>query len=166
MIPVPPPWLPGTVSVGGNWGAVLKMLYRIFEHDFKHGACDFQGRAVWWNRSKEEGESYEEGFWHLITKLDQKQNIRLFDPRRAERLPWCVPTIVNSFRPEVRVWDYRETRRTIRTYLWLRDWDYVVILEKRTLSSGIDAAYLITAYHVGGGSTRATLQRKYDARVE
>jgi hypothetical protein len=165
MTPAAPPWLPGTISVGGDWDAVRKALYEIFRHDFAQGECEFQGRPVWWNRSREEDDPHEEGFWHLITSLDQGQNERLFEPRRAERLPWCKPTIVNSFRAEVTVWDYQEASGRIRTYLWLKDWDYVVVLEKTKLCGGRDIAFLITAFYVSGNQTRRTLQRKFEARV-
>lgn len=72
---------------------------------------------------------------------------RTFDPRRAERLPWCGLTISNSKDPFVTVWDYMEGGGRIRTYIWLETLDYVVILEKRRQRIGT-IAFLVTAYHV------------------
>lgn len=166
MIRVPPIWLPGMLKVNGNWETVLNRLYRVFEHDFCRETCEFQGRTVRWNRSRDPGDAYDRGFWHLITELDQARNERLFDPRRAERLPWCKPVIANSFRPEVLAWDYVEATHRTRSYLWLKRWDYIVVLEKGTSRAGIDFAFLVTAYHVGGSQTRRTLQRKYESRVQ
>jgi hypothetical protein len=158
-----PDWLPDLVSVEGEWEEVLAKLYRIFDHDLRQTGCCFEDRPVWWDQRKLES-PYEEGFWHLITKFDHNQKERLFEPRRAERLPWCKPTVMNCGDPEVKVWDYKEARGKIRTYLWLENWDYVIVLEKRQLSGGHNIAFLITAFYVEGKSTRKSLQRKYEKR--
>jgi hypothetical protein len=109
------------------------------------------------------GERYEEGFWHLITRDDRVVGERLLDPRRAERLPWCGPTISHPNDVSVRVWDYKEGGGRIRTYLWLEILDYVIILEKRRQRGG-EIAFLITAYHVDGESQRRNLNRKFANR--
>ena len=160
-----PDWLPAIVSASGEWEQVLARLYSIFDRDFRQTGCRFENRPVWCDRRKLGGSSYEEGFWHLITKINHKRNERLLDPRRAERLPWCKPTIVNSNAPEVRVWSYKEAKGKTRTYLWLVNWDYVVVLEKRQLKGSRNIAFLITAFYVGGESTRRSLRRKYENRV-
>jgi len=158
-----PVWLPDIVSVDGEWEQVLSRLYAVFEADFKVTGCSFQEKPVWWDRRILPGDRYEEGFWHLISKQDQKASERLFDPRRAERLPWCRPTLVNSRELELKVWDYREAGGRLRTYVWLRDWAYVVILEKKMQRCG-EVAFLITAFYVDGDSKRKDLQRKYERR--
>jgi hypothetical protein len=158
-----PDWLPEMISVNGEWNQVLARLYQIFDADFKEANRGFEEKPVWWDRRILPGDRYEEGFWHLITKTDQATGERLLDPRRAERLPWCGPTISHSQDSAVRVWDFREPSKRLRTYVWLEDWDYVIILEKRQQRIG-EVAYLITAFHVGGDSTRKNLQSKYDKR--
>ena len=160
-----PSWLPDIVPVNGIWEQILARLYRVFDHDFRRSGCRFGSLPVWWDRRKLQGEKYEEGFWHLITKFDHTQGARLLDPRRAERLPWCKPTIQHLMDTAVRVWDYSEGRQ-VRTYVWLESWDYVIILEKRNLRGGREIAFLITAYHVGGNQTRNKLMRKYRQRVQ
>ena len=87
------------------------------------------------------------------------------DPRRAERLPWCRPTIEHCSDPEVRIWDYREGNGRIRTYVWLQNYDYVVVLEKRSLRGGRSIAFLITAFYVSGGQSRSGLAKKYQRKV-
>ena len=158
-----PDWLPDIVSVNGVWEIVVRRLYQIFETDFIRAGCHFEGLPVWWDRRKQGGDTYEEGFWHLITRTDSCTKDRLIDPRRAERLPWCKPVIENSHDVRIRLWDYRESNNKIRTYIWLERWDYVVVLEKRSRNRG-PIAFLVTAYHVDGESTRRRLRRKYENR--
>jgi hypothetical protein len=160
-----PDWLPDIVSVSGKWEKVLVWLYQIFDRDFRQTGCRFKNAPVWWDQRKLDNSPYEEGFWHLITKFDHSRQERLLDPRRAERLPWCKPVITNCGDPEIKVWDYKEARGKIRTYIWLENWDYVVVLEKRVLRGGRVIAFLITAFYMGGSSTRRKLQRQYESRT-
>jgi len=155
------PWLPDTLSLDGAWQDAVARLYDVFEKDFVLTVTAFEGREVWFNRRIEEGERYEEGFWHLVSKDDRITGERLPDFPRAKRLPWCAPLIRNSDDPSVKNWDYEEGSGRIRTYLWLEDADYVVILEKRSHKKK-DVAFLVTAYFVGGDSQKRGLRRKYD----
>jgi len=41
----------------------------------------------------------------------------------------------------------------------------VVVLEKKSLSGGCTVVFLVTAFYVGGNSTRRKLQKKYEKRV-
>jgi len=158
-----PMWLPEIVSVSGEWKVVLRRLYRIFETDFIKAGCHFEGLPVWWDRRRLGGDIYEEGFWHLITKQDKSTNDRLLDPRRAERLPWCKPTIENCRDVQVKVWNYRESDNKIHTYVWLKHWDYVIVLEKHLQERGM-ITFLVTAFHVDWESTRKGLHRKFENR--
>ncbi|HPO13881.1 MAG TPA: hypothetical protein PLI09_10585 [Candidatus Hydrogenedentes bacterium] len=159
-----PLWLPEILSVDGEWEDILPNLYFVFEKDFPRGHPMYDNRPVWWNRTIRPGEKYEEGFWHLITRSDKQTCSRLLDPRRAERLPWCAPTILHSDATEIQIWDYSESSGRIRTYLWLQDYDYLVVLEKRH-QRGRAIAFLITAYYVDGERTRENLRRKFQKRL-
>jgi hypothetical protein len=160
-----PLWLPPIISVDGEWETVLQKLYLIFNYDFKENLKTLNDLPVWYDRNKKDG-LYEEGFWHLITKTDHSSDSkeRLFDQRRAERLPWCGPTISNAADIEVKVWDYLEGRMKTNTYLWLEKWNYIIILEKRKLRRG-NVYFLKTAYHVQGASTQRKLHNKYNNRI-
>jgi hypothetical protein len=159
-----PDWLPEMISIDGEWEQVLAKLYGIFVQDFKQTKRFFEGWPIWWDRRVLPSDRYEEGFWHLITKTDQENNERLLDPSRAERLPWCGPTISNSQDQAVKVWNFREASGRLRTYVWLEAWDYVIILEKRQQRIG-EVAFLITAFYVDGDSRRRNLRAKYEKRV-
>ena len=159
-----PDWLPDLISVDGIWEEVLTLLYKIFRNDFMEGKPYLGSLPVWWDSRILSGEKYVEGFWHLISRNDKITKERLLDPRRAERLPWCRPTIQNKNSHEVRIFDFKEVKGKIRTYLWLEQWDYVVILEKRKQKVGT-VAFLITAFYVDGNSRKANLMAKYLKRI-
>lgn len=71
--------------------------------------------------------------------------------------------IRNSHHDAVKVWDFRERNGGLRTYLWLEEWDYAVVLEKRPHRIG-EIAFLITAFYLGFPRSRRNLARKYQER--
>lgn len=158
-----PDWLPDIVGVDGEWVEVLSRLYQIFETDFIKVQRSLGALPVCWDIHVLPGGKYEEGFWHLISKDDKETKERLFDPRRAERLPWCGPTISHFDEIAVKVWVFKEPNKRLRTYLWLENWDYTIILEKRGHIIG-PVAFLVTAFFVEGESTRRNLLKKYEKR--
>jgi hypothetical protein len=158
-----PAWLPEKVDTNGEWGDVLARLYRIFQIDFIGPGCYHQGSPVWWDTRNLDGE-YQEGFWHLITRDNHAVGDRLFDPSRAECLPWCRPCLVNAPDVALKIWDYKESGNKMRTYVWLENNDYLIILERRSSRQGV-IFFLITAYSVDGNDTRRKLQRKFEQRV-
>jgi len=151
------------ISTDGEWNDVLKRIYGIFVSDFKKDKPELNGLQIWWDRRILKNDIYEEGFWHLITRIDNKIKDRLFDPERAKRLPWCNPIIVNFQDEMVKFWDYKESDGRLRTYLWLEDFDYAVVLEKRAQRFG-NVYFLITAFYVDGSSKRKNLRKKYEKR--
>ncbi len=154
-----PLWLPGLVSINGDPKEVFQRLYDVFYQDFHVDGCRFCGLSVNWDRRREPGDLYEEGFWHLITKFDSQQAVRLMDPRRAERLPWCRPVILHHADPVVKVWEYKQGKHR-RTYVWLEQEDYVVVLQRRRTQ-----VFLVTAFYVEGSQTRRKLQRQFENRL-
>lgn len=160
-----PDWLPEEIDTNGTWGEILERLYAVFESDFKNGRPRFDGLPVWWDRRCLDGDPHEEGFWHLVTRDDKATGDRLLDTPRARRLRWCRATIDHEAEPDVLVFDYLEGNGKTRTYLWVHQCDYVVILE-RALRKGKHVAYsLVTAFYLDGPSRRDSMQRKYDNRI-
>ena len=158
-----PAWLPPLMPVGGNWNDLVASLHDVFERDFTQGKPRVAAEPVWWDRRILPGEQFEEGFWHLITKEDPEYG-RLPDFRRAERLAWCAAILANWNDPAVTSWEYMEGNNQRRRYLWVRDHDYVVVLQPRRVG-GKNILILITAYHIDGESGRRSLRRKFDKRV-
>jgi hypothetical protein len=155
-----PSWLPEIFIMDGNWETKIIELYQIFFKDFEVGKPSLRELELWWDRRILDG-IYPEGFWHITTRGSLPN--RFPDFRRSERMPWCAPSITHCTDPIIKEWDYRESR-AIRTYVWLENYDYVVILEKRKHRKGM-IAFLITAYHVDGDRTRLQLRQKYDHRI-
>jgi hypothetical protein len=165
-----PAGLPDLIDTDGDWDLVVKRLYAVFERDFAKGKPTFEGLPIWWERRREADDPYEDGFRHLIERESDDKTIRLFDPPRAQRLAWCVAVIQNAADPAVLRWNYREGDGRVRTYLWLRNFDYVVILERKTKHNKRDGSWfdiydLITAFHVDGDAKRLDLQQRYAARL-
>jgi len=156
-------WLPPILTLSGTWEEIVSSLYAIFEKDFKQAKPKFQHYVVWWDQRILFSQCYEEGFWHLISRDDKSIGERLPDFRRAERLPWCAPTVVHSDEGAVIAWDYREGSGQLHTYLWLEDGDYCIILKKLKRVAP-PVAMLITAFHVDGPSRRRSLRSKLARR--
>lgn len=160
-----PAWLPPIISLDGVWEEILIRLYNVFEQDFKRTKKILWNMEVWCDRTIRKELGYEEGFFHLIEREDYSSGERLFDPRRAERLPWCGPTISNVSDAAVKAWYWLDRKRKVRIYVWLEKFDYVIILEKRQFRIGT-VAFLVSAFYVDGPSKRRDLHRRYDERVQ
>ena len=160
----PPDWLPELIDTDGSWGDVLGRLYEVFKADFIQGDPRYEGLPVCYDQRKLDGDPHEEGFWHLVTKTDRDTGHRLIDTPRAKRLRWCRATIDKNAPPDVLVFDFEEGSGKIRRYLWVHEFGYLVVLEKRR-QGGKDKAYsLVTAFYLDGPSSKRRIQKKYDKR--
>lgn len=151
-----PDFLPEILSLDGDWNELLEKLYSIFKRDFIDDRAYLESRYIEFDRRKIEDDK-EEGFWHLITKGKEE---RLLDPRRAERLPWARKIVENHDHTSIKYWDYYEGLSTVRTYIWLFEFDYVLVLEKVK-----DYAILITGYYVEYSHQKRKLEKKYNKRI-
>jgi len=119
-------------------------------------------RIFYDNRVLPDGCNKEEGFWHVVSRIDRVSGERLIDYLRAERLPWARPTMERSERAEIKVFDYDHGIKDIgvRRYIWLDEHDYVLILQKKKKT-----LFWITAYHVDSEGGRRDLARRYEKRL-
>ncbi|MBI2928195.1 MAG: hypothetical protein HYY24_21205 [Verrucomicrobia bacterium] len=174
--PAPPAWLPPFIPFGGDWNVFVRALYIVFERDFKNRWPNFRTFPVWHNRRVDPDDDYgfEEGFWHLVTRdqmvynrqtrRDEKE--RLPDLDRAGRLPWAKPIIEHETAVEMLAWDFDEATKwgtVVRTYVWLKDRDYVVILERQQRDRG-DVFMLVTSFLLDFEGKRRDLQSRYERR--
>jgi|ERR1700722_6771031 len=66
-----PSWLPPTINLNGNCSEKQKELYSIFVQDFVDPPRpSFRNLPIYYDNRKVDGSSYEEGFWHVVTRTD------------------------------------------------------------------------------------------------
>jgi hypothetical protein len=155
----PPDWLPPMVPVDPWAHNTFDRLYAVFERDFKDTHPVYGGKVVWYFPEVEDGK--EVIFRHLTHREQGFAGERLPDMRRCERLPWVRAIIENSEKPEVLTWDYKEGDGSIRTYLWLKDFDFLVLMKKYRDGS----RRLITSYLIDYPHKRRKLEKKYQKRI-
>lgn len=154
-----PTWLPVIFPMSPWSEAVMEALYAIFRRDFVDNPASYRGHGVWFFPEKDRGK--ENIFWHLVERDDKGTSARLPDFRRSERLPWARPMLDNLGQPEILDWDYAEGDKSIHTYVWLKDFDYLIVMKKYPNGQ----RRLITAYYVDYENTRRKLRKKYEGRV-
>jgi hypothetical protein len=161
-MPKLPSLLPQLLSRKGSWKKILNTLYRVFERDFKQHTTKHESFPVDFTRKiLPDGEGKEEGFWHVVSKYNKTSGDRLIDFDRAKRLPWARPMMENPAISEIKVFDYDHGYKDkgVRRYIWLEDFDYVLVLKK------YKKKYIwITAYYVYK-SGKIDLGRRYKNRV-
>lgn len=155
-----PVWLPSMFVMSPWSDEVMEHLYAIFRADFVANPVTYQGFQVWFFPEMERGK--ELIFWHLVEREDPpRSGNRLPDFRRAERLPWARPLLLNHTDQAVLAWDFEEAASDVRSYVWLKDLDYVVVMKR--YPDG--ARRLITAYWIDYESKRKTLRSKHARRM-
>ncbi|MDN5881406.1 MAG: hypothetical protein L0H75_06525 [Nitrosospira sp.] len=171
-----PGWLPNSIPFSGDWDTFIRALYIVFDRDFKKCFPRYRTFPVWHNRRVDRADKFgfEEGFWHLVTRDERVFNCatrrnekeRLPDLGRASRVPWVRPIIEHEDDPAVLAWDFDEEAggaKVVRSYIWLKEQDYVVVLERQRKTRG-DIFLLITSFHITYEAKRRDLQKRYERR--
>lgn len=171
----PPEWLPAVIAYAGDWTRFVGALYSVFTRDFKGQWPRFRAAPVWHDRRLlPDGDGKEEGFWHLVTKdqwvwnprTRRKEKERLPELNRARRLPWARPIIEHESDASIQSWDFDEATKwgmVVRTYIWLKRHDYVVILERQQKDKGY-IFMLITSFFVTHEGKRRDLESRHARR--
>ena len=79
-------------------------------------------------------------------------------------MAWARAVIDNAHTDDVAAFEYEESRGRVRTYLWVKSGDYVVILEKKSRSQS-DIYFLTTAFSLDGPSRRRAMEKKFQNRL-
>jgi hypothetical protein len=159
MMTTKPAWLPDMFPVNPWTEQTFDLLYAIFRRDFIESQPCYRGCTVWF--FPEKAADKELVFWHLTSRDDKETGERLPDLRRSERLPWARPMLDNADKLEILDWDYEEGDGTIKTYVWLKDNDYLTILKKYPDGR----RRLITSFWIDYQNTRRKLEKKYENRI-
>ncbi len=155
----PPDWLPAMARISPWTVETFEYLYAIFARDFKDTRPLYEGRPVWFFPEVEDGK--ETIFWHMTTRNDRQTATRLPDLRRSERLPWVRPMIEHAGCDEGKAWDYQEADGSLKTYVWLEDQQFVVIMKKYPDGG----RRLLTSFYVDYPHYRRKLLKKYERRA-
>jgi hypothetical protein len=155
-----PDWLPNIYPVKPWKSDTYDQLYNLFKNDFINTTPKYNGSPVWIFPEKEDNK--EVIFWHLTTKQDKITRTRYPDFDRCERLPWPRSLIDNPCKPEVLSWDFKEGDGGIKTYIWLKDLDYLVIMKKYSNNS----CRLLTSFNIEHKSYKSKLLKKYKKRIQ
>jgi len=154
-----PDWLPELFSVNPWQHDTYENLYCLFEKDLKETQPIYDNQVIWFFPEMEDGK--EKIFWHLTSREDKEAGERLPDLRRSERLPWVRPILDNPEKPEVTAWDHEEGNGTVKTYVWLENYNFVVIMKKYPDGR----RRLITSFWVEYENTKNSLRKKFDRRI-
>ena len=155
-----PEWLQELFQVTPWQHDTFDKLYQLFEQNFKASQPVYDGHTVWFFPEMEDGK--EKIFWHLTSRDDKEAGDRLPDLRRSERLPWVRQMLRHSYKPEILAWDHAEGDGTVKTYVWLENYDFVVIMKR--YADG--RRRLVTSFWVEYGNTKDKLRKKYVRRIQ
>lgn len=171
-------WLPDIVKVNPWTQDTYDTLYDIFCMDIRDYDLRYIGNSVWIFRGMEDGR--EQIFWHLTTRSVKKIKIprrkrkfypveqkyidedRYPDLRRCERLSWVKALVEKADEREILSWDYEEGDSTIKTYIWLKDYNFTVIMKKYSDNK----RRLVTSFYVDKSYIRKGFERKYENRIK
>lgn len=130
-------WLPDLVPYDSDWGSYSATLYNEYIKTYRTGSpITYKGKPVTAPRQPEfYGKS--ESFWHIIGGAD---NIPDID--RCARIRWARAIIEHCDDEGVYVFSERRGNRN-NIVFWLKDYDYMVVLEERRKYYLLKTAYCI-----------------------
>ncbi|MDD3480496.1 MAG: hypothetical protein PHI42_08970 [Paludibacteraceae bacterium] len=140
-------------------------LKNIFKRDIEDNiGLDFRGKHV--RPIKEEGQASMDTLFHHLTTckdLDEKgkeTGSRSFEMARSQRLHWIKYHIDENKNENMDIFSYQDRikgKDIVRTYIYDRDQQYVIILEPQR--SGMDY-YLLTAYYLNESYGKKQIENK------
>jgi hypothetical protein len=142
-----PGWLPDLVFLKdfyGDWTRYINAIYEYFRKDFVESRPLFKGERLNLKRYPLV-ENREATFWHLIS-AGCKEEDRLPDLRRCERIRWPKPIIVHCDDDCIRVWE-NTRKEEKRICLWFVDQEFLVVLARRKSYLLLWTAYPVTENH-------------------
>ena len=122
--------------------------YEVFKADFLATRPIFRQTTMGLKRLPIRNDR-EATFYHMTTE-GEKEEDRVYDSERTERLPWAKPLIENEDSDEVRVWKEKKKGKT-RIHLWLYKRDYLLVIQQMKKEGGVYylpwTAFAIERFH-------------------
>ena len=146
----------------GDSRAYIEHLFSVFKKDFIDSKPFFSKKQIW-HDNKITVQNKPEGFWHLTTEKDKMTGERsITDLRRCERLCWIRPIIENCTDKCIDKWDLLENKRKkVRIKIFLRDYDFLVILD--TLKNNY---FLVTSYYLNWPHSKRKIIKERDRYIK
>ena len=120
--------LPDLFLFPGDWEAYVKDVYQIFLDEIAHANLKFRGLKISCQfRPPSQGKHF--GFWHVISE-GKKEDERMPDLRRCERIRWIAFLIENAEESDVIAWWENKRRGNTHVVIWHEEENFVVILAK------------------------------------
>lgn len=144
-------------------------LQKIYKRDVEDYDLFFRNSRIYPTKNENDGVTFATHFAHLTTKeyeeKDENGNVvakRVFDMFRSVRLHWVKPHIEEST-SEVDILVFSNDYPCVRTYIWNKKQNYVVILEPQRKPNSY---YLITAYYLNEKKSIKQMENKYKKRMQ
>lgn len=158
------PALIDTSNFKSDADSVVEELYGCFQDELLNGSIVFRRVPVVLDRLNIM-DGRENLFWHLIQNSQSHGSDGVLDHDKARRFRWIKAVIENEADSEVTVFNHKAPDKPVRTYLWVKEEHYVVILEFKRQSSKGPNFSLVTSYYMDFERERKRMQRKYDNRI-
>lgn len=157
-----PDWLEPLVQLedfNGDAEAYIAHLFSIFTRDFITTAPTFRGKRILHDKTDDAGKP--QAFTHITTEENLQTKQRELCLRRCERIAWIKAVVENADDPRVLVWEKEQKtsqRRATRTFLFLENEDFLVILQEIKWGH-----FLITAIYVDNPNQKRKHRKAYEA---
>lgn len=133
---------PDLILFSGDWSEYENRLYEVFKSTICNSNLTFQSVTVSIKRQPDyKGKHFS--FWHLISE-GEKEEERIPDFRRCERLSWVNWIITNYDKNKLITYWENERRGQKHVVIWCEEHSYVVILAKRNGYYLLKTAYCVS----------------------
>ncbi len=146
-------------------------LMGVFKRDIEDNETfAFRNKRV--RPTKKEGESSMQILFHHLTSRNdedekgRKLKSRSFEMHRSLRLHWIKYHIEELQKENIQVFSYEDRidrKDIIRTYIFDKDENYVIILEPQRSKTDY---YLLTAYHINEKKGQKQMKQKYKNKLD
>jgi hypothetical protein len=125
----------------GDWNAYVDALYKIYSCEIVQGGLTFRNIPVRCRfHPPTKGKGF--GFWHVVSSGPSEDD-RIPDFRRCERIRWVAWTIFHAHESRVVSWWENTRGGSTHVVLWLEEFDYAVILARRSGYYLLKSAYCV-----------------------
>jgi len=156
-----PDWLEPLIRLedfNGDSEAYIANLFSVFTRDFINTIPTFRGKKIFYDKKDDAGKP--QAFTHITTEENRQTKQRELCLRRCERIAWIKAVIEHANDPKILVWEREQKtskRRAVRTFLFLENEDFLVILQEIKWGH-----YLITAIYVDNPNQKRKHLKAYE----